>query len=141
MKIDRWFNVLVLGGAAMALAGCPEEEPDDAGSGGATAGSGSESASTGGSNAGVGGSETTAAGGSTSTSSTPTSGAGGETSSGPGPGAGGMNVGGGLPDGCSTPPDPSDPCGCPCCWAEAPNDGPECTAFCSIGNNGAGCCM
>lgn len=37
---------------------------------------------------------------------------------------------------------PSDPCGCPCCWAMAyPNtDEVHCGGFCSAGDNGRGCC-
>lgn len=42
---------------------------------------------------------------------------------------------------CSDPSSPSDPCGCPCCWAVGfLNSDPECNGFCSAGNSGAGCC-
>jgi hypothetical protein len=43
---------------------------------------------------------------------------------------------------CSMTPTPSDPCGCPCCWAVGYlNTDPQCDGFCSLGNNGMGCCQ
>ena len=42
---------------------------------------------------------------------------------------------------CADPADPADACGCPCCWAVGfLNSDPECDGFCSAGNGGAGCC-
>ena len=42
---------------------------------------------------------------------------------------------------CSAQPNPSDACGCPCCWAVGfLNTDPECEGFCTAGNGGAGCC-
>jgi len=43
---------------------------------------------------------------------------------------------------CSVDRDPSDPCGCQCCWGaeECWNDEDCCDSFCELGDDGAGCC-
>jgi hypothetical protein len=114
MKIDRWFKVLVLGGAALSLGACTGGDGDGGGGGGDGADGG---------NAPGGGS----------------SDAGIVLDAGDLDDAGMLADSGVLM--CSMPADPADPCGCPCCWAvEFLNTDPECGAFCSAGNNGEGCC-
>lgn len=134
MNIERLFHVLVLGGAAIAA--CSDGKPDDTaeddggvtnGAGGSGSGATVTSASTGGGTTGSGGS----------------AGAGGIGGSGTGDGgtAGGAAGGGGDEPTCSDPASPTDPCGCPCCWANCPNtDEACCGGFCASGNDGAGCC-
>jgi hypothetical protein len=41
---------------------------------------------------------------------------------------------------CSESASPSDPCGCPCCWSGGLNTDDSCTSFCAAGNDGKGCC-
>jgi hypothetical protein len=118
MKLDRLFNVLVLGGAAL-VTGCSDEGGDAVGQ---TAGSGGDAPST--STPGAGG-----AGTSNSSSTTGTGGGASQSEAGAQGGAGrgggepqsdaGSHDGGGSGDStlvCSPTPSASDPCGCPCCW-------------------------
>lgn len=106
--MKAWFNVLVLGGAA--LAACGDNDPE--GRQGSTA----NGATTG--NGATNGPSTTA------TTGNATNGSGGAT------GAGGESgAGAGLQ--CSPVPSPGDPCGCPCCWVvDCLNTEECCAAFC-----------
>jgi len=134
MRIERLFNVLVLGGAALSGACSDAKEQDEdaeelgRGDGGAASGAG-------GADATGGATETVAAGGAAS-------GAGGTDATG-GAGSGGDGAGGGAtgPE-CTTGGNAFDPCGCPCCWAndDCTNDEPCCAVFCASGNDGEGCC-
>lgn len=131
MQIQRLFNVLVLGGAALGVA-CgdgptSEEEGPETASGGASPGT---TGATGGAvNDGAGGDVGGSVGG-----------FGGDDATG-GAGAGGAGAGAGGPLVCSDEPNPADACGCPCCWADCPNTDAECcSGFCESGNDGQGCC-
>jgi len=160
MRIERLFNVLVLGGAALS-AGCDQQPADDPvpATGGTAGGTqqqeGNGAGSTGGAStvpsgaagepsageattteaAGSGGTEQVAeAGGSSG------AGSGGETSGGTS-GASGAGGSESAPLVCSESPNPGDACGCPCCWiGGCMNDEPCCESFCAVGNNGNGCC-
>ena len=135
MRIERLFNVLVLGGVA-AAAGCGSEESDrahspsnDAGTGGTggeiDADSGSDA---GGASGGAAGAAGGASGGA--------AGAAGGASGGAAGAAGGH---GNLE--CSEAAQPSDACGCPCCWiSDCLNSEPCCSGFCADGDHGKGCC-
>jgi len=141
MLTERWFNVLVLGGAAIGLTACGGEAPEGGGGGnGATdagnGGAGAAASASGGAGNGAqtGGAGSVATGGTSNGGGTST---GGETA------AGGEGTGGAIELVCSEDADPGDPCGCPCCWANegcANDDTTCCEAFCSSGNNGLGCC-
>jgi len=116
MKMDRWFKVLVLGGAAMTFSACT------GGGGGDDGGGGTNDGTDGGISPDAGGND-----------------------SGVVFDAGEMDDAGMVADSgalmCSAPADPGDPCGCPCCWAvDFLNTDPECGSFCSAGNMGEGCC-
>lgn len=118
MKLDRLFNVLVLGGAAIGLGtACGEE---NVGGGGTAGGTGEGGATSSSSNA------TTGAGGAGGAAGTGGAGGVGGQSAGPG-GAGGA---GGLE--CPEIPSVDAPCGCPCCWVTdcANTDADCCTGFC-----------
>jgi hypothetical protein len=120
MRIERLFNVLVLGGAALSV-GCGSGDDDDEGKGREAIGEGA-----GGAASAAGGAESAGGAGVN---------AGGTEASGGLTGAGGS-----LDLGCSDAPNAVDPCGCPCCWAEGGNDEPTCGGFCASGNDGKGCC-
>jgi hypothetical protein len=128
MNIERLFQVLVLGGAALAAPGCGDDPAGTSGSGGAEPGQGG--GGSGGSPAGP--------------TSTATTGGGGSGADGGAGGAGGVATSGGgaSPLECSAVPDPADACGCPCCWVEncLNTDEACCGGFCNLGNDGAGCC-
>lgn len=114
MQMEKWFKVLVLNGAAMAMTACTGGAGDDGGGGGGADGG-------------------------------PDRDAGPQPDSGVVFDAGEIDDAGMVADSgalmCSVPADPGDPCGCPCCWmADFLNTDPECDAFCSLGNNGEGCC-
>jgi hypothetical protein len=132
MKLDRLFNVLVLGGAAVGLAACSGE-----GGGGSSEGAGG---------VGSGGAGGNATGSSTSGDMSTSSATGGEGGAGGGGtgGAGGSGTGGVGGSGmleCSAMADPADPCGCPCCWVtDCLNTELCCIDFCKEGNGGLGCC-
>jgi len=116
MRMDRWFGVLVLGGALVA---CTDDDADEGAGGGGAGAAGAGDAT--GSTANAGGSD----GGAASDGS----GGGDSTTTG---------AGGGLVCGEN---DPAAACGCPCCWAtDCLNTEPCCGAFCELGNDGAGCC-
>ena len=122
MDVEKLFNVLVLGGAALGLAACNHASDEKSGGEGGAAGA----SSTNGGNGGNGGGGTGGAG----------------TTSGSG-GAGGEGGAGGASNlECTPAPgDPGDACGCPCCWADnCLNTEPCCEAFCEAGDAGAGCC-
>ena len=144
MRVERWFKVLVLGGAALGKAcggneadagGMKEPRPtagaaptdvDDGGSA-ATAGSATSGGSSGGTNAGasVGGAAALPGGNAGMASSGSAAGGSSGESSG-GVSAGGVDAGvagAGGADGqleCRIRENglghASDPCGCPCCW-------------------------
>lgn len=104
MKLEKLFNVVVMGGAALGLAACSHEADGNSAVGMTSA--------------------TSEDGGATDASPTPASGDAGDA---------------GLA--CSNPASPTDPCGCPCCWAmNCLNTEPCCVGFCSGGNHGKGCC-
>lgn len=131
MNIEKLFHVLVLGGAALGLGACGDSK--EGGAGGAA---GSENGGKGGAG-GMGGQGNGGTGGTTSGNG----GNGGNSGNG-GNGAGGAaGAGGGSNLVCSTPADPGDACGCPCCWVENCLNTEECcSVFCQNGNDGAGCC-
>ena len=120
MKLDRLFNVLVLGGAAIGLGGACG---DDTG-GGTTGTSGGSTSSGDGTTAGVGG------GGNGGGGTTGIGGGGAGTGGGGGQTAGSGGAGGGL--NCPDPAGPDDPCGCPCCWVTdcLNTDADCCAGFC-----------
>ncbi|MDI1432429.1 hypothetical protein [Polyangium sorediatum] len=143
MNIEKLFNVLVLGGAALGLTAC--NQASDGGDGG-DGGAASTSSANGG-NGGNGGNGAGGSGGNGATSGSGGAGGEGATSGSGGAGGEGATSGSGGAGGasnleCSLPPgDPSDPCGCPCCWAaNCLNTEPCCDGFCAAGNAGAGCC-
>jgi hypothetical protein len=165
MKTERWFKVLVLGGAMVGEAcgtvqeGRPNRRPG--GTGGSTAGSGGErspgdgAAGTGGSSAGSGGVSLPGAGGADgSAAGGAPPGASGAASSGAASsgdsGSGGAGAAGGLGGSggqlecridASGHGDSRDPCGCPCCWAkDCLNTDTCCGGFCRAGDDGRGCC-
>lgn len=148
MRIERLFNVLVLGGAALG-AGCsskadePARSPAAEGGGAASAASGAAGeavagANDGGSGAAGAGASEPQAGGSDAGGAGTESGAGGAAGAG---GASSQAGAGGSPLVCSETPSPSDACGCPCCWVgNCANTEPCCASFCSAGDDGNGCC-
>jgi hypothetical protein len=110
MRIERLFNVLVLGGAA--LAGCGDDEEGGAGD---TRSAGQGAAGPAGNGPATGNAAATSGAG----------GQGGSTEQGPG----GAGVGGAPV--CSEPASPTDPCGCPCCWVlDCLNTEECCTGWC-----------
>ena len=159
MRIERLFHVLVLTGAALGSA-CGESA-DGGGGGGAAGGpragggggAGSDGSRAGG---GAGSDGSRAGGGSDGARAGAASGTDPATSGGRGGSAGATGADGGLSDSdagafpeggsaapleCSAPPDPRDPCGCPCCWVTSClNTESCCDAFCNSGDDGAGCC-
>ncbi|HEX2876078.1 MAG TPA: hypothetical protein VHP33_32730 [Polyangiaceae bacterium] len=165
MKTERWFKVLVLGGAMVgqACGTVQEGRPNRraAGTGGSTSGSGGESSpgdgiagssgSTAGSGgvslAGAGGADASAAGGASSGSGAPSG--SGAASSGDGGSGGAGGVAGSGSGGqlecrvdASGHGDARDPCGCPCCWAKdcLNTETPCCVGFCKSADEGRGCC-
>ena len=164
MRTERWFNVLVLGGAVLGQAcGNGQEGPPSqrGGSSSGSGGAGSAGAGDGGSassNAGTGGVNSSGAGDAGGGSA-----AGGESASGSGGiGSSGASSGGTGSSGASSGGEggagsgeelqcrldskgrghPNDPCGCPCCWAVdcLNTDVVCCTGFCRSANDGASCC-
>lgn len=126
MNVQKLFHVLVLGGAAITA--CSDDGASDTGAGG----EGPEENKSG---SGAAPTTSTAASGGSETAG---SGAAGGASTGEG---GTTSAGGGEAPTCSDTASPTDPCGCPCCWAECPNTDEACCAgFCASGNDGAGCC-
>jgi len=124
MRIERLFNVLVLGGAALTV-GCGNESPDTGGASGTNSGGTPGTAGAGGAAAG----DASSAGGSNGTAG----------------GAGGATAGSSGTLECMLDSlgrgNPADPCGCPCCWAlDCLNTEDCCSGFCSAGDNGGGCC-
>ena len=134
MHIERLFNALVLGGAAIGM-GCSEdaspvdERPSESNAGGR--GDGGSGAGAVGGTAGSGSGSTGGSGELADASGTPgRAGGGGE------PGEADAASGE-----CSAIPTPSDPCGCPCCWVDnCMNDEPCCESFCAAGDDDKGCC-
>jgi len=137
MRIERLFNVLVLGGAA--LGGACGNEPAEDDDGGSRAGAGGS---------GIGGGSTSGVGGASD-------GMGGASGTDPGggePAAGASAAGAAAGNGgfsgeleCRLDRlgrgDPADPCGCPCCWLmDCANDEECCANFCALGDDGRGCC-
>jgi hypothetical protein len=123
MKLERLFNVLVLGGAALGLAAACNGSEEGSTTGEAASGADQGSAQNGSQASGAttgAGSGSAQGGGSNATQS---AGVGGS-------GAGSSGTGGNLV--CSEVPDINDPCGCPCCWvADCDNDDGECcSGFC-----------
>jgi hypothetical protein len=144
MKVDRLFNVLVLGGAALAAAcsdnhgstGSAVTPTGTAGSQGTsttdgTGGAATTSSGAGGASAGTGGEGGADSDGGLAAGGGGTSSTGGAAGAGEGGAAGGgsggrgadaSSVGGSASMGadaalmCSKTPSASDPCGCPCCW-------------------------
>lgn len=117
MKLDRLFNVLVLGGAAIGLGtACGEENVGGGAAGGGTGEGGATSSSSNATTSGGGGDGGAAAG---------TGGAGG---------VGGQTAGSGGAGGLECPeiPSPDAPCGCPCCWITdcLNTDAVCCATFC-----------
>jgi hypothetical protein len=124
MKLDRLFNVLVLGGAAIGLGGACGDDNDTGG--GTTGSSGSTGTTASSSGSGTGSGTTAGSGGAGGTTSAGTGGGGG---------AGGQSAGSGGAGGaleCPEVPGPDDPCGCPCCWVVdcLNTDGVCCATFC-----------
>ena len=119
MQMEKWFKLLVLGGAALATVSCTDmKEPDAPEPVSPPADGGQESDS---------GSMHSAMDSGTSPDAMSA------------PDSGPTDTGAMLM--CSTPAAPGDPCGCPCCWAVGYlNTDPECSGFCMAGNNGLGCC-
>ncbi len=127
MKLDKLFNVVVLGGAALVSACSDEDDVASNAAQGGTAGNGgagtSSSSSTTGAGGGTGPFEAGVQGGA--------AGAGGETPIDAGAKDDGRSAESGLA--CSPTPNPSDPCGCPCCWvANCINTDACCKAFKSL---------
>lgn len=147
MKTERWFNVLVLGGATLGQAcGTTQEarpkprgtEGGGGGTGGSTGGLGGASspggggASTGGTagSSGVSTAGASEAGGGSSVGGAHSSGSGGGSPGGATSGGGGASGAGGVASlggsggelqcmiDASGHGDARDPCGCPCCWAK-----------------------
>jgi hypothetical protein len=120
-NMKRWFGALVLGGAALsactegdgpeeAAGGKGAEDPVGPGGFGGDQGPGGAASASGGNGPQGGGSE------------------------------GGSPSAGGSTD-CPVTREPNAACGCPCCWvSDCLNDEPCCSAFCDLGNDGAGCC-
>jgi hypothetical protein len=104
MQLSRLFNVLVVQGSLLVGA-CDDDATDVGSSSDSTAGS-DDGATTEGSTGELG---STGDDGDPSTSTDD-----GEGSS---TGEQGSSSDGPVDLECSDPPDPSDPCGCPCCWA------------------------
>lgn len=113
MKVERLFNVLVLQGALLAGACDEEPEPDDATTGTTAAEPGSEAETSEPEPGSSGGTDGGSTGEVPSTESS--AGSSGEMGS-TGDGTAGVDDSTGEPLVCSDPPDPTDPCGCPCCW-------------------------
>lgn len=131
MNVQKLFHVLVLGGAAITA--CSDDAPSDTGTSGEGTG-GNE-------NDGSGAAATTAAAGGDGNVTGGSVGGAGGPSAGAGAAGGVTSAGGGDTPTCSDPPSPTDPCGCPCCWADCPNtDDACCSGFCASGNDDAGCC-
>jgi len=137
VRIERLFNVLVMGGAALGpgCSGTPDKSSSGSSesSGGAGATAGTRAVTGGSSNLGGSGD------------------VGGQTGQGA---AGAVATGGSTADSADAGPvlechiidtmghgTSSDPCGCPCCWAaNCPNTGDCCGGFCVGGDQGRGCC-
>jgi hypothetical protein len=124
MRIERLFNVLVLGGAALTV-GCGNESPDSGGAG----------------SSGAGGASTDAGAGGAAAGDANTGGTGGATAG----GTAGATAGSSGELECRLDSlgrgNPADPCGCPCCWAlDCLNTDDCCRGFCGAGNDGGGCC-
>lgn len=122
MQIDRLFNVLVLGGAALVAGACSGEDPDESGGPlerGAGAGGDAATSGTGGSGGGDAGTGGGDAGGSGSGGNGgAASGSSGQAGAAGTAGVSGLECGGNA----------GDPCGCPCCWVtDCINDEPCCT--------------
>lgn len=133
MHTERWFNVLVVGGAAIGLAACGGESPEGGGGGSSPSASGGEgTGAAGGTASGTGSASAEAGGGGAAAT-------GGASSAG---GNGNTGAGGQTTLVCSENADASDPCGCPCCWANdcANTDESCCAGFCEAGDDGLGCC-
>jgi hypothetical protein len=164
MRTERWFNVLVLGGAVLGQA-CgtdpqvPPNQPGAGGGGAGAGGAGSPGAGDAGSGKGGSGGASSSgageAGGGSAARGEGASGSGGASSGGASSGgassggasSGASGVGGsGGELQCHVDSkgygDPRDPCGCPCCWARdcLNTEVPCCGVFCRSGDNGASCC-
>jgi len=123
MKVDRLFNVLVLGGAAIA-ASCSDDKGPAAETGTAQGGTGGASATV----QGSGGADTSGS----STGGSGTGGTGGAESDASAQAGSGGTGGAATTDAelkCSVHPAPNDSCGCPCCWGNCLNIEPCCEAF------------
>ena len=144
MKISKWYHVLVVGGASLLASGCGgvDSQAKDVGiTGDGDAEAGSRDVST------VDVSVVPDA-----QSASTDSGGHGDANTGPdqriisdAAPADATVRDADQPDAktlaCSESPDPSDPCGCPCCWAvNFLNTDPACEGFCAAGNGGQGCC-
>lgn len=162
MRVERLFKVLVLGGAALGGACGNEATPEGgtnepgSGNGGADSpGPTSQGGSSGSSAAGAGGTSTGGMAGTDAAGAADSGGAGkgsagstsegGTSSAGSSPGGAAGMAGSSVELECRVDAagqgDPADPCGCPCCWArDCPNTDDCCGAFCSLGDDGRGCC-
>lgn len=150
MKLDRLFNVLVLGGAALGVAACGSDgdddkeadeqaESDDA-DGQQPPADGDDSSDaqeTDGEDADADGQQTTDGqddGDGTTDGTTEDEDDDGVDASTP------VVEDAGTTLTCSESPSPGDPCGCPCCWSGGLNTDDSCMSFCAAGNGGKGCC-
>jgi hypothetical protein len=121
MHFDRLFNVLVLGGAALAITACRGDSGDKTGDG--TAGSTSAGgASSGGASSG-GASSGGASSGGMSSGGSSSGGAAGSVSTGGSAGEASGGSAGSGPNDCELVP---KHCGCPCCWVGDCLEGEEC---------------
>ena len=168
MKPERWFRILVLGGAVLGTdckatpdTGSTGDASADGATGGAGRGGADGGSSGGAGGGGKGGGASTAPGGAAGVAGGAAGGAGGSAggvggvgggaASGAGGAAGGAGAGGGMAGSggllecrldASGHGSAADPCGCPCCWAnDCPNTNAACCAsFCKAGDQGRGCC-
>ena len=148
MKLDRLFNVLVLGGAALSVAACgsdgDDKDTDTNDDSAATDDQGDDGEQNSGDGDGDGdqsGSDDGASDDGSGDDGASDDGASDDETE---------NVAdasvpedqdaGGTTLTCSEQPSPGDPCGCPCCWGGGLNTDDSCMSFCEAGNNGKGCC-
>jgi hypothetical protein len=147
MKLDKLFNVLVLGGAALGVTACGSD-PDDkdktdetddsaaeddqgddgAGDGDQSGGDGADMSADGAGDDGA------------SDDATGDDGRDDEVENVADASVPEDEDAGGTALTCSESPSPGDPCGCPCCWSGGLNTDDSCMSFCEAGNNGKGCC-
>lgn len=142
MKIQKLFEVLVVGGAAVVAGACDgvEDGPGESATSGAGAGTATATGSAAGGGGGLATGPSATGQGGSSVAPSGAGGAGGSSVQGTG-GSSAQGAGGSSSLTCSTPASPADPCGCPCCWVEAcDNTEPCCASFCGAGNQGQGCC-